>query len=91
MNEPGTALAARMRSLLESHGVRPEEIDRAEAEGQLYLLTVDRLLVAGGPRYTATEVAELSGMSLAQTARFWRALVQADRVLKEFRSRFQGF
>ena len=48
VNEPGTALAARMRSLLESHGVRPEEIDRAEAEGQLYLLTVDRLLVAGG-------------------------------------------
>ncbi|TMM14827.1 MAG: adenylate/guanylate cyclase domain-containing protein [Actinobacteria bacterium] len=78
MNEPGTALAARMRSLLESHGVRPEEIDRAEAEGQLYLLTVDRLLVAGGPRYTATEVAELSGMSLAQTARFWRALGFTD-------------
>ncbi len=78
MNEPGTALAARMRSLLESHGVRPEEIDRAEAEGQLYLLTVDRLLVAGAPRYTATEVAELSGMSLAQTARFWRALGFTD-------------
>jgi adenylate cyclase len=78
MKEPGTALAARMRSLLLSHGVSSEEIDRAEADGQLYLLTVDRLLVEGVPRYTATEVAERSGMSLLQTARFWRALGFTD-------------
>jgi adenylate cyclase len=78
VTEPGTDLAARMRALLLSHGVSGEEIDRAEADGQLYLLTVDRLLVAGAPRYTATEVAERSGMPLAQTARFWRALGFTD-------------
>lgn len=78
MTEPGTDLAARLRSLLLSHGVSSEEIDRAEADGQLYLLTVDRLLVAGAPRYTATEVAQRSGMSMEQTARFWRALGFTD-------------
>ncbi|HWC38400.1 MAG TPA: adenylate/guanylate cyclase domain-containing protein [Acidimicrobiales bacterium] len=78
VNEEGTDLAARMRALLLARGVSPEEVDRAEADGQLYLLTVDRLLVAGAPRYTATEVAERSGMSLAQTSRFWRALGFTD-------------
>ena len=78
MKEPGTALTARMRSLLVSHGVSSDEIDQAEADGQLYRLTVDRLLVAGAPRYTATEVAQRSGMSLPQTARFWRALGFTD-------------
>jgi adenylate cyclase len=78
VKEPDAALTARMRSLLLSHGVSGEEIDRAEADGQLYLLTVDRLLVEGVPRYTAIEVAERSGMSLPQTARFWRALGFTD-------------
>jgi adenylate cyclase len=78
VSEQGTGMAARMRQILLSMGVSPEEIDQAGSEEQLYLLTVDRLLVAGAPRYTATEVAQQSGMSLEQTARFWRALGFTD-------------
>ncbi|HEX4539892.1 MAG TPA: adenylate cyclase regulatory domain-containing protein [Acidimicrobiales bacterium] len=78
MSDQEKALEDRMRSLLESLGVSAEEIDRASAEGHLYLLTVDRLLVAGVPRYTATEVAERSGMPVELTARFWRALGFTD-------------
>jgi adenylate cyclase len=78
MSERQSRLEERMRTLLESLGVSDEEIDRSVAEGGLPLLTVDRLLVAGTPRYTATEVAERSGMPLQQTARFWRALGFTD-------------
>jgi adenylate cyclase len=78
MSEREASLEDRMRALLESLGVSAEEIDRSAAEGNLPLLTVDRLLVAGTPRYTATEVAERSGMQLQLTARFWRALGFTD-------------
>jgi adenylate cyclase len=74
--EPG--MEDRLRTLLESVGVTAEEIDRAAANGDLYLLAIDRLLAAGTPRYTATEVAARSGMPLEQTARFWRALGFTD-------------
>ncbi len=67
-----------MRTLLSSLGVSAEEIDEAAAEGKLYLLTVDRLLVAGKPLYTAAEVSERSGMPADLTARFWRALGFTD-------------
>jgi adenylate cyclase len=78
MSDQETGMEERLRTLLESAGVSAEEIDRAAANGNLYLLAIDRLLVAGTPRYTATEVAERSGMPLEQTARFWRALGFTD-------------
>jgi adenylate cyclase len=78
VSDKETGLEGHLRSLLESLGVSAEDIDRAAAEGNLYLLTVDRLLVAGTPLYTATEVAQRSGMPLELTARFWRALGFTD-------------
>lgn len=77
-DEQAAASGDRMRSLLLSVGVTTEEIERAEADGELYLLAVDRLLVPGAPRYTAAEVAARSGMPAEEATRFWRALGFTD-------------
>jgi adenylate cyclase len=78
LSDQETGLEERIRALLQSLGVGAEEIDRAGEEGNLYLLAIDRLLVAGTPSYTATEVAARSGMPPQLTARFWRALGFTD-------------
>lgn len=64
----------RVRRVLLNAGATPEEIDRAVADGVLDLLTVDRLLVPAGRRYTAAEVSETTGLRLDLLKRFWRAL-----------------
>jgi adenylate cyclase len=50
-----------------------EELKRATDEGRLVLLPVERML-DGGPRYTAAEVAERSGLPLEELAETWRAI-----------------
>ena len=63
-----------LREVVEALGVPPDEIDKAEADGTLGLLVVERMILADqDPQYTQADVAELSGLG-AEAARFWRAL-----------------
>lgn len=65
------------RALLEElagDGVPFEELRAAAAAGRLALLPVERALAGQGPRHTAREVAEASGVELADLARLRTAL-----------------
>jgi adenylate cyclase len=75
----GNARAAR-RALLEElagDGVPLKELKRAVAEERLVLLPAERVLEGAGRRYTADEVAELSGVPRAFLDRQWQALGMA--------------
>ena len=72
----GEARAAR-RDLLErlaGEGVPLEELREAVEGGRLTLLPVERALAGDGPRYTAREIAERSGVELEQLQRISAAL-----------------
>jgi adenylate cyclase len=72
----GEAREAR-RELLDqllSDGVSLEELHEAVAAGRLTLIPVERALAGDGPRYTAREVAEASGLELDLLERFSTAL-----------------
>lgn len=64
----------RLRGFLQRRGASAEEIARAEREHWLALLTADRLLVPGRPRYDQAAVAEKTGVDRALADRIWRAL-----------------
>lgn len=59
---------------LAGDGVPFEELRAAAAAGRLALLPVERALAGQGPRHTAREVAEASGVELADLARLRTAL-----------------
>ena len=56
------------------HGATEEEIDQAVEDGVIDLFVADRMLIPSRRRYTRSEVAELTGVSLDKLERFWRAL-----------------
>jgi adenylate cyclase len=72
----GEARAARLALLeeLAADGVGLGELREAVAAGRLTLLPVERALAGPGPRYSAREVAEISGIDLALLQRFTAAL-----------------
>jgi adenylate cyclase len=72
----GEPRAARLRLLeaLAGDGVPLDELRRAVAEDRLALLPVERELAGGGPRYTAAEIAERSGLPREFLERQWRSL-----------------
>ncbi len=67
------AATTRIRQVLVSLGEDSEVVERAIADDQLGMLLVDRILLPGGPRYTPRQLAEISGISLEDFHRFWRA------------------
>jgi adenylate cyclase len=72
----GEARQARLALLeqLSAEGVSLEELRDAVAAGHLALLPVERAIAGDGPRYSAREVAELSGLELKKLERFRAAL-----------------
>ena len=58
-------------------GVDSEAISAAEEENRLDLLVLDSVVLPPA-RYTRLQIAELSGMSLEENIRLWRALGFAD-------------
>jgi adenylate cyclase len=72
----GDARAARLGLLqqLSADGVSLDELREAVANGHLTLLPVERTLAGPGPRYSAREVAEISGIDLDLLRRFRAAL-----------------
>jgi adenylate cyclase len=72
----GEARGARLDLLrqLSDEGVSVEELRAAVAAGHLTLLPVERAIAGDGPRYSAREVAGLSGLDLDLLRRFRAAL-----------------
>ena len=72
----GEQRAARLALLeqLSGEGVTLEELREAVAAGRLALLPVERVLAGDGTRYSAREVAELSGIDLELLQRLSAAL-----------------
>jgi adenylate cyclase len=62
---------------LAADGVPLDELRQAVDEERLALLPVERELAGGGPRYSANEIAELSGLDREFLDRQWRALGMA--------------
>jgi adenylate cyclase len=60
--------------LLSDIGAGEEEIARAETEGTLPLLAVERILAAEEVRHDLEAVAERTGMSVEQITHIWRSL-----------------
>ena len=72
----GKAREARLKLLeqLSGEGVTLDELRDAVAAGHLTLLPVERAIAGDGPRYSAREVAEISGIDLDLLRRFRSAL-----------------
>lgn len=72
----GKAREARLALLeqLSGEGVTLDELRAAAAAGHLTLLPVERVIAGDGPRYSAREVAERSGLDLDLLRRFRAAL-----------------
>jgi adenylate cyclase len=72
----GDARAARLALLeqLSGEGLSLEELRDAVAAGRLTLLPAERAIAGDGARYTAREIAELSGIELELLQRFRAAL-----------------
>jgi adenylate cyclase len=75
----GKARAARERLLSELHeqGVTLAELRTAVTDGRLALVPVERTLAGTGRRFTADEVADLTGLDRDFLERQWRALGMA--------------
>jgi adenylate cyclase len=61
-------------AFLQARGISNDDIARAEANDVLHLLVLDHLLLPDPPKYTAIELADLAGMTLEETRRYWLAL-----------------
>src|SRR5439155_20544202 len=64
---------ADLRDLLLAAGTSEEDIARAEREGWLPLLTLDRLVNPGRPIHDGAEVAAITGYDEERLRRLWRA------------------
>jgi adenylate cyclase len=72
----GKAREARLALLeqLTAEGVTLDELRAAAIAGHLTLLPVERVIAGDGPRYSAREVADISGLDLDLSLRFREAL-----------------
>jgi adenylate cyclase len=72
----GNEREARLKLLeeLDGDGVALEELRQAVAEDRLALLPVERVLSGGGPKYSADDVAEKTGLDVRFLERMWRSL-----------------
>jgi adenylate cyclase len=73
-------VADRPKTLLElvsSLGIDQREIDRAQKDGTLGLLAISYFIFPGEPKYTQTEIEQLTDLG-ADARRYWRALGFSD-------------
>jgi adenylate cyclase len=71
---PAGATVGAIRALLRDEGTSDGDLDRAEADGTLALLAVERLLVPETARYDLTAVTQQTGMTAEQVQHLWRSL-----------------
>jgi adenylate cyclase len=67
-------MADDLRAFLRDAGATDDDIARAEREGWLPLLAVDRALMPGARRYDVAGIARAAGVDEEFTRRLWRAL-----------------
>jgi adenylate cyclase len=65
---------AEIVAMLRAFGVTAEEIDRAEQDGQLVLLAIDRLALGQDLRYTVREACDGTGLPEGELRHIWRSL-----------------
>jgi adenylate cyclase len=65
---------ADLRARLLAAGASEDDVDRAEREGWLPLLTLDRLVAPGRPTHDVADVAAMTGVDAEQLRRLWRAV-----------------
>jgi adenylate cyclase len=70
----GEQAMATLRALLRQTGCTDDEIDRAERDGAIALLALDRMLLPGPTRYDLRDVTERTGIDEAQVRHLWRSL-----------------
>jgi len=63
-----------LRSVLLAAGASEDDVDRAEREGWLPLLTLDRLVLPGRPNHDVADMAAITGYDEDQLRRLWRAV-----------------
>jgi adenylate cyclase len=70
----GRATVGAIRALLRDQGISDDDLDRAQADGTLALLAVERLLVPETARYDLAAVTQQTGMTAEQVQDLWRSL-----------------
>jgi adenylate cyclase len=65
---------ADLRHMLLAAGASEDDVDRAEREGWLPLLTLDSLVRPGRPTHDVADVAATAGLDADQLRRLWRAV-----------------
>ena len=65
---------ADLRNLLLAAGASEDDVDRAEREGWLPLLTLDSLVMPGRPSHDVAAVAAMTGLDADHLRRLWRAV-----------------
>ena len=68
---------AALRAMLLALGTDPAEIDRAEADGTLTLLGVEKLIVPEPARFDLDDVTARTGLSQEMVGQLWRSLGHA--------------
>ncbi|MDQ1480553.1 MAG: adenylate cyclase [Actinomycetota bacterium] len=68
------AVRADLRTLLLTVGASEDDVDRAEREGWLPLLTLDALVLPGPPTYDVAAMAAMTGVDDERLRRLWRAV-----------------
>jgi len=63
-----------LRARLAALGASDDDLDRAEREGWLPLLAMDRTIMPGEPRYALGEIVATTGIEERLLRRLWRAL-----------------
>jgi adenylate cyclase len=66
-----------LRAMLEALGTDPAEIDKAEADGTLTLLGVEKLIVPEPARFDLADVTARTGLSEEMVGQLWRSLGHA--------------
>jgi adenylate cyclase len=66
-----------LRAMLEALGTEPGEIDKAEADGTLVLLGVEKLIVPEPARFDLADVIARTGLSEEMVSELWRSLGHA--------------
>jgi adenylate cyclase len=74
--DPASSAAARqaLRTALQSMGTTDDEIGRAEKDGTLALLAIERLIVPDIGQYDLDDITERTGLSSELLTRLWRSL-----------------
>jgi adenylate cyclase len=70
----GAPADPQLRALLHDLGVDADELARAEADGTLPLLAIERLALDQDLRYDIVEAAEASGLGVDRISQMWRSL-----------------